>query len=80
MTAMGVAARRPELADRIGRLVREGREREGLSQAKLAEQLGVDHSYVNRIEGGERTPGTELLITLARRYGWTLEDVTGVLP
>lgn len=39
----------------------------GLSQAKLARLVGVDHSYVSRLEGGTRTPSLEFVLKMAER-------------
>lgn len=71
---------RLDIADRFGPRLKASRLAEGLSQMKLANELGVDHSYINRLESGQRLPSTELLIRLARRYEWSIDDVLGVRP
>jgi transcriptional regulator with XRE-family HTH domain len=40
----------------VGRNVRRLRAAAGLSQAKLAERMGVDRAYVSGLESGERNP------------------------
>lgn len=40
----------------FGKLLKALRERRGVSQSKLAEKAGFDHSYVSRLEGGARMP------------------------
>jgi transcriptional regulator with XRE-family HTH domain len=40
----------------FGRLLKRLRERAGLSQTALAERAGYDHSYVSRVERGDRFP------------------------
>lgn len=77
---IGLAAKRLDIADRFGPRLRESRKAEGLSQMKLANELGLNHSYINRLESGERLPSTELLIRLARRYDWSIDDVLGIRP
>lgn len=38
----------------VGLLIRDRRLDMGISQSKLAERLGLDHSYLSRIESGTR--------------------------
>lgn len=37
------------------------RESKGVSQAKLARLVGCDHSYISRLESGERFPSAEMV-------------------
>ena len=39
-----------------GLILREARLRAGLSQAELAERMGVDRAYVSGLELGQRNP------------------------
>lgn len=48
----------------FGKLLSEYRERENLSQSKLAERAGYDHSYVSRLESGVRKPTRECVVRL----------------
>ena len=50
-----------KVAAEFGRFVREARERKGLYQADVAEQIGVSRSYYTMIEAGNR----EIYFTLA---------------
>jgi transcriptional regulator with XRE-family HTH domain len=43
----------------FGALLRSLRERQGVSQSKLAERAEFDHSYVSRLESGARMPARE---------------------
>lgn len=43
-----------EILVRFGNKVKEIRKSKGISQEKLAEQSGVDRSYMGRIERGEK--------------------------
>lgn len=47
------------------------REASGLSQSKLAERAGFDHSYVSRLETGARKPSREAVEQLAWRLDAT---------
>lgn len=53
----------------IARRVRSQRRTLGLTQQELAQELGVTHQHVSRIEGGHAVPSLELLVKLSRRLG-----------
>ena len=55
--------------------VRELRTLRGLSQAKLAEAMGVSRQTINAIETGRYTPSLPLAIALARFFGRPVEEV-----
>ena len=78
MKKMGLATSEPEVAERFGRRLQEAREREGISQSRLAEELDLDHSYISRLESGARMPSLGLLLALKRRYGWSVDDLLEV--
>lgn len=46
-------------------LLRELRDRRRLSQSRLAEAAGFDHSYVSRLESGNRMPTRDAVLKLA---------------
>lgn len=46
----------PELAIQFGRKLRKIRESKGISQEKLAQDAGLDRTYVSGIERGKRNP------------------------
>lgn len=52
----------------VGRRLKEGRERAGLSQRQLSFG-GCSPAYISRIEAGGRTPSLQLLRELGRRLG-----------
>src|SRR5690606_2789592 len=54
--------------------VRALRRRERLTQAELAERLGVSSSYVNLIENNRRPLSANLLLRLAREFSLDLGD------
>lgn len=43
-------------SDQFGATLKRFREARRVSQSKLAERAGFDHSYVSRLESGARTP------------------------
>jgi transcriptional regulator with XRE-family HTH domain len=46
-------------------MLREYRDRRRLSQSRLAEAAGFDHSYVSRLESGTRMPTRDAVVKLA---------------
>ena len=57
----------------MGERLRRLRKQAGLSQANLAEQLGIDTSLVSRFENGQRKPSAQQAIELARGLGVSLD-------
>lgn len=57
----------PKRMDRgpFGTRLKQLREGAQVSQSKLAERAGFDHSYVSRLESGARTPTREAVTQLA---------------
>ncbi len=55
--------------------LRTERERLGLSQAAVAEKIGVGQSLIAEIESGTKQPTAEVLKKLCRKYGLRLEPV-----
>jgi transcriptional regulator with XRE-family HTH domain len=53
----------------VGRNVRRLRIAAGLTQAKLAERMGVDRAYVSGLELGQRNPTVVTLWHLAQALG-----------
>jgi UTP--glucose-1-phosphate uridylyltransferase len=49
----------------FGQLLRQAREAAGLSREALAQRVGLDASYIYRIESGNRSPSREATLTLA---------------
>ena len=60
------------------------RDKAGISQMTLAEQLGVSRQAVSRWESGDATPSMDKLKTLAKIYGvsldWLCSDVADEKP
>lgn len=53
----------------IGTKIREARERAGLSQAKLAQSLGMSRASVVNIEAGRQRPPVHILWQIAEKLG-----------
>ncbi len=53
----------------FGHLMRQSREAAGISQRALAQRVGLDVSYINRLESGERRPRRRTLLKLASALG-----------
>jgi putative transcriptional regulator len=56
-------------------LIRELRASAGLSQGKLATEMGVSRQTINAIETGRYTPSLPLAIGLARFFSLPVEEV-----
>lgn len=60
-----------ETANRLVKL----RKQSGLSQEELAEKIGVSRQAVSKWERAESSPDTDNLISLAKIYSLTLDDM-----
>lgn len=56
-----------------GSLIREARQRHGLSQERLARRVGTQQSAISRLEADELSPSVETLELLMRAMGESLE-------
>lgn len=64
----------------FGELLRHYRERSKLSQNRLAGLCGVNASYVNRLEAGEReAPTRQVALALARELDLSIEETDRLL-
>lgn len=59
--------------------LRELRDRTRLSQSRLAERAGFDHSYVSRLESGTRLPTRDAVVKLAAAMNLDQHDSDGLL-
>ena len=62
---LGIGMNRVQAAS-FGVTLKRYRESGRVSQSKLAERAGFDHSYVSRLESGARTPTREAVLQLAQ--------------
>ena len=63
-----------KLNESIGRLRRE----RGMSQEKLAEEMGVSRQAISKWESGAAMPEIERLEDLSRLFGVTMEQLMGL--
>ncbi len=54
---------------RLGSLINGARKRKGLTQVRLADELGLSPNYVYRLEKGERRPSERQLYRLIDALG-----------
>jgi len=60
---------------RIGSTIRRLRREHGLTQARMAERLGISASYLNLIENNQRNVTATLLLKLAESFGLAFADL-----
>jgi len=63
------------MAERLANRLKERRGELGLTQAELAEKVGVTRKTVNTVENGVFTPSATLAIKLAASLGLTVEQL-----
>lgn len=63
----------------FSQLLKQYREAVRMSQSRLAEVAGFDHSYVSRLESGNRTPTREAVIKLAEALAVSAEQRDNLL-
>ncbi len=66
-------------AEHLGARVREGRQRLGMTQADLAELLGIDREYLARTEGGAHPMYFDRLVQMLDSVGLMLVTVPKTL-
>ena len=64
-----------EFVSRFGAVVRSLREARAWSQEQLAEQAGLNRSYVGEIERGDATPSIVTVDKLARAFAVPIEHL-----
>lgn len=58
-----------------GRRIRQLRKAHGYTQEMLADQLGIDRSFLSRIEAGTKGCSVDLFITIAEVFHITLDHL-----
>jgi transcriptional regulator with XRE-family HTH domain len=53
---------------RFGRILARHRHRLGMSQPELARRIDCDHSFISRLERGEREPSRSMLMRMAELF------------
>ena len=59
----------------LGLRIKEFREKQKMTQEKLAELVGIDSKHLSRIENGRNYPSIETLEKLTENLNITFEDV-----
>ena len=62
-------------AQRLASTLREVRETRGLTQAQLAERIGVSRKTINTVENGIFVPSTMIALKLAAALGEPVESL-----
>jgi transcriptional regulator with XRE-family HTH domain len=55
----------------FGELLKEARQKAKLTQIELAEKVGIDHSYISKIEKGSYLPNRNTVLTIIDSLGIT---------
>jgi putative transcriptional regulator len=63
------------MADRLGNRLNALRNERGLTQAALAELVGVSRKTINTVENGVFVPSTLLALKLASALGRPVDDI-----
>ena len=63
------------MADALDNRLHDLRTRKGLTQAELAERVGVSRKTINTVENGVFTPSTTLALKLARVLETSVEKI-----
>lgn len=63
------------MAERLANSIKEHRGKLSLTQAELAERVGVTRKTVNTVENAVFTPSATLAIKLAQALGLTVEEL-----
>jgi putative transcriptional regulator len=63
------------MGDQLHSRLREERTRQNLTQAQLAELVGVSRKTINTVENGIFVPSTVLSLKLAKALGTTVEKL-----
>ena len=63
------------MSERLANRIKAEREKESLTQAALAERVGVSRKTINTVENGVFTPSATLAIKLAQALGLSVEQL-----
>lgn len=66
---------RTAVSERLANRIKERRSELGLTQAELAERVGVTRKTVNTVENGIFTPSATLAIKLSQALGLSVEQL-----
>lgn len=61
----------------FGEILRNRRTRLGMKQEELARRIGMDHTYISKLESGKGNPAYNLITKICDGLGLTLEEFFG---
>ena len=67
--------KRPAVSDELDNRIRAYRTEHRLSQAELAEAIGVSRKTISTIEVGRFVPSTVIALKIAKHFGVSVEDI-----
>lgn len=71
--------RREAYAYCVGKIVRDARKQEKMTQSELAEKIGTNKSYISKIENGSIEPGIGLFLRIIDALGLRFEIVKPIM-
>ena len=66
------------MKDKFPEKIKDLREEKGISQEKLADELGISHGIISFWENGKREPKLSNLILLAGYFGVSIDYLAGL--
>ncbi|CAK7192535.1 hypothetical protein COMNV_00736 [Commensalibacter sp. Nvir] len=64
------------IMETLGDKIRKIRYKSGLKQIEFVTELGIDRSYLSKIESNKIKPGRELLIKMSKEFNVSLDWLT----
>jgi len=77
---VGMSDRFDDVLAAVGPRLRELRRRRGATLTALSQTTGIPISTLSRLESGQRRPGLELLLPLAKAFQVPLDELVGAPP
>lgn len=68
-----------QISDAVAQVLRELRQKKGISQEKLADAIGSHQVYISEIENGKKTPSLTILYNTARFYNLSLSEIASLI-
>ena len=66
------------MSSRIGKIIKDYRKKNKLTQFQLAERIGVSEFYISALETGARNPGRKALIKLANEMKLPVDSLLNI--
>jgi transcriptional regulator with XRE-family HTH domain len=64
-----------DIVKKFGRNLRRIREKRKLTQQELSDEIGVDKTYIGKIERGERSPSLSVIQEVARALDISIKSL-----